>query len=335
VTVIVESYAHRTGEHCASTALRNLLAHQGIELSEAMVFGLSSGLGFYYILNDSMSPTRMFHGRSISLESDFGRNTGVPLADRADPDDERAWLAVRERIDRGWPVMVSTDTFYLPYHKTTSHFPGHRCVVVGYDEASESVLIADRKFDTYQRCSFDELRRARNAPDYPWSCNNQYGDLEGEMKLGRPLDEAASSALRRTALGMLEPDGELPAGIPALRRLAGDFASWTGIADWSWAARFGYQVVIKRGAGGSFFRSLYADFLREAAQLAPELAGAAPAGGMDAIAARWRDLAGLLKEQSERQDCDPDLFAGAGRIAGELADAEERFFSDALRVFET
>ena len=118
--------------------------------------------------------------------------------------------------------MVSTDTFYLPYHKTTSHFPGHRCVVVGYDEASESVLIADRKFDTYQRCSFDELRRARNAPDYPWSCNNQYGDLEGEMKLGRPLDEAASSALRRTALGMLEPDGELPAGIPALRRLAGE-----------------------------------------------------------------------------------------------------------------
>jgi len=335
VTVVVEGYAHQTGEHCASTALRNLLAHQGTELSEAMVFGLSSGLGFFYLQNDAMSPTRIFHGRSMSLESDFGRNTGVPLVERAEPDDERAWQAVRERIDRGLPVMVSTDTFYLGYHKTTSHFPGHRCVVVGYDDASRSVLIADRKFDTHQRCSFDELRRARNAPDYPVSCNNQYGDLEGEMKLGRPLDEAIRLALPRTALGMLEPDGELPTGIPALRRLADRFADWADIADWSWAARFGYQVVIKRGAGGSFFRSLYADFLREAAPLAPELARAAPAEGMDAIASRWRDLAALLKQQSERDDCDPELFAGAGRIAGELADAEERFFSDALRVFET
>jgi hypothetical protein len=332
VTVVIESYTHQTGEHCASTALRNLLAHQGTELSEAMVFGLSSGLGFYYLQIDTLSPTRMFHGRSISLESDFGRNTGVPLVDREEPDDERAWQAVRERVDRGLPVMVSTDTFYLGYHKTTSHFPRHRCVVVGYDDASRSVLIADRKFEEYQRCSFDELRRARNSPDYPMSCNNQYGDLEGEMKLGRPFDEAIRIALRGTALGMLEPDGELPAGIPALRRLADGFVDWANIEDWSWAARFGYQVVIKRGAGGSFFRSLYADFLREAAPLAPGLAEAAPAEEMDAIASRWRDLAALLKQQSEREDCDPELFAGAGRIAGELADAEERFFSDALHA---
>jgi hypothetical protein len=132
---------------------------------------------------------------------------------------------------------------------------------------------------------------------------------------------------------MLEPDSMLPAGIPAMRQLASGLAGWSAIEDWSWAARFGYQVVIKRGAGGSFFRSLYADFLREAAPLAPELAQAAPAQEMDAIATRWRDLAALLKEQSERDDCDPDLFAQAGGIAGELADAEERFFSNALRVF--
>jgi hypothetical protein len=335
VSVVVEDYRHRTGEHCASTALRNLLAHQGTELSEAMVFGLASGLGFYYLAGDGLSPTRMFHGRSVSLESDFGRNTGVPLVDRAEPDDRRAWQAVRERVDRGLPVMVSTDTFYLPYHKTTSHFPGHRCVVVGYDDDAGDVLIADRKFDAYQRCSFDDLQRARNARYYSWSCNNQYVDLEGEMKLRRPLGEAARRALRRTAPAMLEPDAELPAGVPALRLLAREFSGWADLADWSWAARFGYQVVIKRGAAGSFFRSLYADFLREAAPLAPGLDEAAPARSMDAIAARWRDLAALLKEQSEREDCDPDLFAGAGRIAGELADAEECFFSDALRVFLT
>ena len=330
VAVLVDTYSHRTGEHCASTALRNILSHHGTELSEGMIFGLASGLGFYYLQGESLSPSRMFHGRTALLESDFGRNTGIPLSDRPEPDDERAWQAVRERIDRGLPVMVSTDTFYLGYHRTTSHFPGHRCVVVGYDDASQTALIADRKFEAYQRCSYDELRRARNAPDYPISCENRYGDFEGEPKLGVPVDEAIRIAIRRNARGMLEPDADLPAGIPALRALASDFADWANAEDWSWAARFGYQVIIKRGAGGSFFRSLYDSFLRESAPLVPEIAPILTAGRMDAIATRWRDLAAVLKQQSENDACDPDLFLQAGNIAGELADAEERFFCDLL-----
>jgi hypothetical protein len=335
MTVLVETYRHRTGEHCASTALRNLLAHHGTTLSEGMIFGLASGLGFYYLKSDVTSPTRMFHGRTASLESDFGRNTGVPLDDRPEPDDERAWQALRDRIDRGQPVLISTDTFYLGYQQTKSHFPGHRCVVVGYDDASRCALIADRKFETYQRCSFDELRRARNAPDYPISCNNQFGDLRGEMKLGRPLAEAIRVAIARNARGMLEPEGVLPAGIPALRSLAAEFPDWGDASDWSWAARFGYQVVIKRGAAGSFFRSLYAEFLREAAPLMPEIARVLPAERMHAIAARWCELAAVLKEQSEREVCDPGLFARAGSMARTLADAEEGFFSDALGLSET
>ena len=66
--VIVRDYPHRIGEHCASTALRNLLAHQETHLSEGMIFGLASGLGFMYLQNDSLSPTRMFHGRTQIIE---------------------------------------------------------------------------------------------------------------------------------------------------------------------------------------------------------------------------------------------------------------------------
>jgi hypothetical protein len=330
--VMVSDYVHRTGEHCASTALRNLLGHQGTHLSEGMIFGLASGAGFIYLRIDSLSPTRMYHGRTASLESDFGVNTGVPLDDRTEPDDEVAWRALRGSIDDGRPVMVSTDTFYLPYHNTTSHFPGHRCVIVGYDDASERVFIADRKFDDYQACSFEELRHARNAPDYPMSSHNQFGDSTGPLCLGRPLEEAIPLALERNAREMLEPEAELPSGVPAMRELAEEFPSWKDLPDWSWAARFGYQVVVKRGAAGTFFRSLLADFLRESAPLVPGLAQAAPVEAMDAIAARWCDLAAILKDQSERESCEPALFAKAGRVAADLADREERFFTEALRL---
>ena len=74
------SYPHRTGEHCASTALRNLLAYHGTELSEPMVFGLASGLGFFYFKSDAVSPTRMFHGRSPTFEQNLAADTGIALS---------------------------------------------------------------------------------------------------------------------------------------------------------------------------------------------------------------------------------------------------------------
>ena len=330
MTVLVEGYSHRIGEHCASTALRNLMAFHGVELSEGMVFGLASGLGFYYLRIDGLSPTRMFHGRSATLENDFGANLGLDFAERSEPDDERAEALLRERLDAGQPVLLSTDTYYQGYQQTTSHFPGHRCVAVGYDDASQTVLLADRKYPELQRCSFAELRRARNAPDHPIPCENVWGDFGATVKLGRPLAEAIALALERNARAMLAPEGPLPAGIPALRALALDFPRWAEAPDWSWAARFAYQIIVKRGAAESFFRSLYVDFLRESAALVPALGTDRLAGRMAAIADHWRALAAPLKAQSEREACDPGLFEEAARRAAQLADLEEGFFADAL-----
>lgn len=335
MAVLVESYRHQTGEHCASTALRNLLRHRGTELSEGMIFGLASGQGFFYLESDEFSPTRMFHGRTMSLEDDFGRNTGVDFAERDETDDDAAWRRLRQHLDAGTPVMLSTDTFYLGYHHTTSHFPGHRCVAVGYDDESGTVLIADRKFEEYQRCSYDELRQSRNARDYPMACENRYGEFGPRRGLGRPLSEAIVCALQRNAQAMLEPgDTAFPTGLPAMRSLARDFAGWKDAPDWSWSARFGYQVIEKRGAAGAFFRPLMVEFLRESAAHVPLLGESQLAERMQSIGARWCDLAALLKQQSERETCDPGLFVEAGKITEQLASAEESFFVDTLALTE-
>ena len=109
MAVLVSDYPHRTGEHCASTALRNVMAHRGIELSEPMIFGLASGLGFVYLRSDQWSPTRMFHGRTQKLESDFCRNTELDFDEPFGTDDETAWKDLKQRIDAGRPVMIATD----------------------------------------------------------------------------------------------------------------------------------------------------------------------------------------------------------------------------------
>jgi hypothetical protein len=119
-----------------------------------------------------------------------------------------------------------------------------------------------------------------------------------------------------------------------MRALARELPAWEDAPDWSWAARFGYQIVVKRGAAGAFFRPLLAGFLRESEPHVPEIAEAGLADQVDASAARWCDLAALLKQQSERERCDPRLFARAGEIAAELAEREERLFAEALALVE-
>ena len=75
----VPGYVHTPGHHCGSTALRNLLAFHGVELSEEMAFGLGAGAGFYYLAIDGTSPSRWFNGRTARLEESFRELTGAAL----------------------------------------------------------------------------------------------------------------------------------------------------------------------------------------------------------------------------------------------------------------
>jgi hypothetical protein len=123
-----------------------------------------------------------------------------------------------------------------------------------------------------ERCTYAELRNARNAPDYAMTCHNQYGDLVGRMELSRPRDVAIRTALQRNASAMVAPAGDLPAGIPAMRALAQDFESWSTAADWSWAARFGYQVVTRNtGASADHLDRVKKDFQRNLKSVGAEL----------------------------------------------------------------
>ena len=75
-TVMVPGFHHIPGHHCGSTALRNLLAHHGAEISEELAFGLGAGACFFYISHDDLSPSRFTNGRTGRLEEQ------LPRADR-------------------------------------------------------------------------------------------------------------------------------------------------------------------------------------------------------------------------------------------------------------
>ena len=98
----VPGYVHTPGNHCGSTALRNLLAFHGVEISEEMAFGLGAGAGFYYLALEDGSLSRWFNGRTARLEESFRELTGAALELRTFPpeDGEAAWEAA-EYLETG------------------------------------------------------------------------------------------------------------------------------------------------------------------------------------------------------------------------------------------
>src|SRR3954452_8358586 len=113
----VPEYSHPPGHHCGSTALRNLLAFHGVEMSEEMAFGLGAGAGFYYLAMEDSSPSRWFNGRTARLEETFRELTGAALELRTFGAEagEEAWAAARAQVDAGRPALLLTDIYYLDH----------------------------------------------------------------------------------------------------------------------------------------------------------------------------------------------------------------------------
>jgi hypothetical protein len=314
----VPGYEHKPGHHCGSTALRNLLAFHGVEVSEEMAFGLGAGACFYYVTIDGTSPSRWFNGRTARLEETFDELTGAALRMRTfEEGNGGAWEAARSEVDDGNPVLLLTDLYHLDHYGNSAHFPGHAVVLAGYD--GKVAYLSDTGFEELQTTRLESLDRARHSghPAYPLAGHmfTAGGGISPER-----LREAIPAAIERAAQAMLEPEFRDFSGLDAVRRFAAEAGSWPEAADdWQWCARFGYQVIERRGTGGGAFRLMYSRFLEEAGR--PEAPLAAKA------AAAWTELAEAFRAASERDEPDPALWREIDSAANRVADAEERLWA--------
>jgi hypothetical protein len=108
---MVAGYRHLPGNHCGSTALRNLLAFSGVRISEEMALGLGAGVCFYYVALDGQSPSRFTNGRVSRLEEQFCELTGLPLALETFDDAAESWRAAQAAVDAGTPALLLPDLY--------------------------------------------------------------------------------------------------------------------------------------------------------------------------------------------------------------------------------
>jgi hypothetical protein len=313
---MVHGYSHRPGNHCGSTALRNLLAFHGVEISEEMALGLGAGVCFYYVPLDGQSPSRFTNGRVGRLEQQFLELTGLPLRIETYDAAERSWNAAREAVDAGRPVLLLTDLYYLDHYGSSAHFPGHAVILAGYDD--EYAYLSDTAFTELQRTRLENLARARHGDHPVFPLSGQMLDA-ADAKLSDPRS-AAPAAILRNAGQMLEPALGDYEGLPALERFAAEVGQWPQeLVDWQWCGRFCYQVIERRGTGGGNFRLMYSRFLAECGREEAGLAAEAAAG--------WTELAGTLLAASESDAPDLALWTRAGEEAGGVLETEKSLWS--------
>jgi len=334
---IINTYKNAPGHHCGSVAMRNLLSfYNNLELPEAAVFGLGAGLDLYMI--DGKTP--MISGRNASLEQDVCKNLGIPYQEQFEPDNAKAWEAVRNEIASERPVMLTGDIFYLDYREFKYHFPAHRFVLVGFDDDKEEAYIMDRIKETSETCSYKALAESRN-PAEGFSTFNLYGtfgDSPGEID----LEAAVSLALKMCAERMLgtsknesllmqglRMSRKFEEGIAGIKALASDIQHWSARDDYKEICAFNAENIEKFGNGGGLFRRLYAEFLQWVEKQFPHLVEDFHSELAIASADNWSRMALYFKELADGGDPDK-LWQAAITCSYQISKTEDTLFSAIL-----
>jgi hypothetical protein len=336
---MIEGYRNQPGEHCGSVAMRGLLDfYCELELPEDVLFGLGSGVDSSYLSVPGTPPMAFLAGRTATMEVDLAAALGVDYQEKPDADDERAWQEVREEVLAGRPTMLSGDIFYLDYRDYKVHFPGHRFVLLGFDDEKQIAYIADRIREKPEACSYPALFESRNPPE-GISTQNMWGRFRSR-EVKNDLTAAGRSAIGRCARRMLGEASEqerassftggsgAASGIAGIRQFAQELPGWRERPEALQLASFNGSCIEKFGNGGGNFRRLYAGFLD---WLHKRDAASAPAGAaaLTRVAAdHWTALAHTLWSIADGAN----RWDDAARQAAELAEIEQKLFESLARV---
>jgi len=263
MSTIIEGFVPYPGEHCETTAMGNLMQFAGVRLSEPMLFGLGQGLGFIYW--DSKGMDFPFIGGRVKVDqltANLADILGLTVNVQETSSVDKAWRNVRSCIERGIPVGLKLDSYYLDYFTSKVHFAGHYAVLYGVDD--EYAYIADTgQQGSLVKTRLTSLAEARNAKG-PMSSRNRSFTLEPIDALP-PLAPALRESLTKNAQDYLNPPIR-NIGNKGIVKMSKEILKWP-----SRSSHFEHDLCLtallmeRGGTGGALFRNLYRDYLKECA----------------------------------------------------------------------
>ncbi|WP_059008857.1 BtrH N-terminal domain-containing protein [Streptomyces specialis] len=314
----------RDTRHCETTALGVLLRHEGLDLSEPMLFGLGSGLSFIYWDSKNMGfPFLGGRVKPFELTRNLAAALGLELRVEETTSPRKAWQNVAAPLDAGRPVGLQLDSYHLDYFGTKAHFGGHVVAMYGYDD-QHAYLVDTAPQGGAVTTSLAALARAR-AERGPMTARHRSFTLTAPSGPPSPRDRIIP-AIKACADAFLNPP-IVNLGHRGIEKTAQQVPKWLRRAadpreDLPRAA----ALMEKAGTGGALFRNLYRDFLAESARLIDS--GHLRTGHRlyAEAAVLWTQVAELITTAGETGD--PEPLTRAGSLLHDLHRVEH----DAMRA---
>ena len=258
---IIEDFIPQGGKHCITNSLKQILSYYGYPMSEAMIFGIASGLSFLY-LNQSVSP--MVNGRTkvFEFEEKLAKRLHITIKCKSGKDYTRIFNLTKKMIDDDHPILIYVDMPYL--HDETRQF-----WISDRDNHDFPIRVPTGKINQdYHLVHYDELEKARCSLYKPFPANCKYliFDFNGYQKINK---STIKEAVLETCETMLNPPAQL-LGINGIWKFSKEILKWRKFSDHKLriaGVTNYFQISHNGGTGGGIFRQLYGEFLIEASSI--------------------------------------------------------------------
>lgn len=315
--------------HCESGTVTSLLNNAGMEITEPMVFGISSGIffGYFHKMKSFTFPTFIVRNKPGQMREKVSKRLGIKFYTQKFSKPEQGMQKLDELLSRQIPVAVQVDFFYMDYIPDWErvHINVHFIVVVGKE--GSDYIVSDSYFPTLVKLSESSMRKARFAG----GSMSPKGFLfyPEHIPQSAPLEKAITKGIKKACFNMLSiPIPFL--GVKGIRAMARKIEEWPKFArDIEHLSHEIMKINIlleDQGTGGAGFRFMYAGFLQQASAVLhkPELKKLS--GELMEIGDKWREISLFAARIGKNRDLGTDRLAELRDMLLDRADAEEAFF---------
>lgn len=325
---------HRLGSHCGTTSLTVISNFYGHNFSEAMTFGLGAGIGFTY-QKYAETDFYFFTGRNESLDINLTNILGGTIEIGSSDNKEDGFLAVKEFIDNGIPVILDLNVMHLPYFQQfmsglgNVSFGLHNAVMVGYDLSKNLAYLVDHRWSDVIEISLDELAEARCSRNSPVNPRNGYKSIvlpSYSTNLNYEIEQAIKINIHR-----MKYPFAFKMGLDGIKMFSKECKKWKNTLSEKEKAETAQMATVfleKLGTGGGNFRRMYSRFLKEAGKKIKDDRLIDVSKDYMCLFHKWRDVISYMDEAA--LDVSKGIFAGDKKVDDTLESIVELEF-EAIR----
>lgn len=321
---------HQQHAHCESGVTANLLRHQGVSISEPMIFGIGAGLffGHFPFLKVGGIPGTTFRIWPGYIFKRVTQRLGIKIERHSFRSETKATETLDKVLATGTPVGLQAGVYYLNYlpEAFRFHFNAHNLIIYGKENGQ--YLVSDPILEETSLISEADLLRARFAKGMPEPRGKMYyiKTTPGQID----LKQGIKNGIKQTCFFMLSPPLNY-AGTKAIHLLARRIEKYPQkLSPRQCTLYLGNIIRMQEeiGTGGGGFRFLYAAFLQEAARYMNHEALHQLSERYTLIGDQWRHFAYSAARICKTRNSDLLSFKELSALLHDIGHQETAFFKD-------